>query len=117
MEGADIYLTLGVATAQRGVDEDEQDGEGDAREGEEDAVELEHQKAEGGDEDYSHICCFSFTLETLNTKGWQWFNKFKWCFLDKSKTGQHYLCVCKVVKGSKNWKAKVFIGRVQKQEK
>ena len=59
----DIYLTLGVATAQGGVDEDEQDGEGGAGEGEEDAVELVHHKAEGGDEDYSFICCFSFALE------------------------------------------------------
>ena len=45
------------------MDEDEQDGEGDAGEGEEDAVELVHHKAEGGDEDYSFICCFPFTLE------------------------------------------------------
>ena len=80
MEG-DIYLTLGVATAQGGVDEDEQDGEGDAGEGEEDAVELVHHKAEGGDEDYSFICCSSFALEAIFMKplniGWKWLEKCK----------------------------------------
>ena len=61
----DIHLTLGVAAAEGGVEEDEQDGEGDAGEGEEDAVELVNHKAEGGDEDYSLICCFSSSLEAL----------------------------------------------------
>ena len=63
------------------MEENEQDGEGDAGEGEEDAVELVNHKAEGGDEDYSLICCFSSSLEALSfntllfmkpvTKGWQ----------------------------------------------
>ena len=46
-----IYLTLGVATAQRCVDENKKDWEEDAGKGEDDAVELVDHKAEGSDED------------------------------------------------------------------
>ena len=46
-----IYLTLGVATAQRCVDEHKKDWEDDAGKGEDDAVELVDHKAEGSDED------------------------------------------------------------------
>merc|ERR1711963_60820 len=41
------HLTLGVATAQGGVDKHKLDGEGDAGEGEEETVELVHHEAEG----------------------------------------------------------------------
>ena len=48
---SDNYLTLGVATAQRCVDENKKDWEEDAGKGEDDAVELVDHKAEGSDED------------------------------------------------------------------